>query len=1239
MRKQVIALTACFVLLVAGLQAQTGAGQIQGTVRDASGAVVPGAAVTLEHVQTKSKFQSTSSDVGFFVFPSLQTGEYILTVASTGMEIWQGQVILPVGQQAVVDPSLKVASVAGEVTVAGDVTPIVTTTDPTLATVVERERIEQLPLNGRAIQNLMTTTVPGLEGSASQPRVFGLRDSALEFVQDGVVLDDRNTGNIQARPPGLDTVQEYRVETNASSAKLDRPANAIFSTRSGTNDLHGSAFETGRNSGFGVARQRQDTFSKAPHLVRNEFGAALGGPVVLPKLYKGRNRTFFFAAWEESRQRQASTTTSAVWTQAMRQGDFSGLTDSAGRKIALYDPWSVGAGPTYQKAPFQNNQLPISKLSPLAKYLFSVTPLPTDPGVNPLVSANYQGLAPLIIDQRTLTFRGDHRIGDKDQIYGRYSRGQSDQIQRRVFNTAGNPITLDGLWNRETYWERSNTQMASWTHIFSPSFSAETVGTSSLINWQYSLNQPSARQNISAQLGTPNPFDVNGAPFILNAGYGAYIVGSAAPPNAGVQFHGIVPRSEYTKIFSVEQNYTLVRGNHQIEFGWRFRQENLDTIPDRPDQSDLSFDSLATALYDPATATAYGAVPQTGDNAANFFLGVASRYAQSRPPGPFNMHGRDTAAYVQENWKVNRNLTVNLGVRWEYLGPYRDSNGVTSVWDFKNKSLVDNATIAQLVQTGYTTQPIADGYAGIGVKWETPGQAGLPDGLVSVSKHDFGPRAGFAWNTHLGGRTVVLRGGYGLYHFPIPARTFSELRLNPPLQGSYSFDWNSSTQSPDGLPNYYIRNAPSIIAGVNSTSNVLDINKPPTILPGVQITGLSPDLPTSRAHQWNVTLEGEVTKETVMRVSWIGTAGRDLDMMQLYNYNPISNYVWYVTSGEPLPTGYYSNVVRRTYDQTTYGNIRIYSKLGYSNFNGIQAELERRYSRGLAFQLFYVLSNSSSTGALPSQGGDFTANGLYQPDIFLPGALPQNIDDRIRLLRYTRDIDIPQHRVRWNYLYDLPFGRGKKFVSHAGSVLDRLVGGWQIAGSGSTNSRWFSLPTTNWGPVGKVETYGTQYPIQDCRSGPCFPGYLYYNGYIPANRINVPGGVTGVPQNYSPSSQPVYPTPADGGSPSDPNFRYYETNNVFVPLKNGTSQLVALDTGLNPFRNQAVHGPWLTSMNASLYKSVPITERFRLRVNLDAFNVFNQPGLALPDSTTGILSLRNSGQTARTLQYSARLIW
>ncbi|MBI4909142.1 MAG: carboxypeptidase regulatory-like domain-containing protein [Acidobacteria bacterium] len=1213
----------CLTISAVPLSAQTGVGQIQGTVTDATGAVIPGAAVTLINIRTDTRFQTITTEAGSFVFPTLVPAEYRLTVAAPGMQRWEGTTKLVAGQRAVIDATLQVGLATEQVTVAGNVTPLLSTSSPTVATIVERQRIEQLPLNGRSIQTLLSISVPGLEGNASQPKIFGLRDSAMAVLQDGVNLQDRNTGSIQSRPPGLDTIDEFRVETAVSSAKLTRPASAIMITRSGSNVVHGSLFSTGRNSGFGVARQRQDTFTKAPHLVRNEFGASIGAPVYIPKLYNGKNRTFFFAAWEELRQRQAATTTSAVWTGAMRVGDFSGLIDGQNRRVTLYDPWSVGAGPNYVKVPYNNNQLPMARLSPIAKYMFGVSPLPTNT-LSPLVGSNLTALAPVVQNQRTFTTRIDHNISEKDRVFGRYSPGHWDLLQRRGFSTGGFPITSDGLYNRETYLEPSHTAMASWTHVFGPKLFVESVFTSSLIHWLYSHDQASSQPNISGMFGTPNPFNQPGAPYINNALY------------QGVSLNGIVPRTQYTQVFSGEQNYSWSTGKHQVEFGWRYQDDTLDTLPDAPAQSVLSYASNATALYNPATGTAFGSQAVTGDNGANFFLGIADSYQQTRRPQNFNMRGRELGAYIQDNYKLRHDFTLNLGVRWQYLGPYVDENGMTAGFDFASKSLVRNVTIQQLIDRGYTTKAIADGFAAAGVKYTTPSQAGFPDDIVSASKRDLSPRIGFAYNPRLGGKPLVIRGGYGLYLFPIPARTFSELRLNAPMQGSYRLSWNDPADTVDGLPNSLLRRAPDVITGVNS-ANAIRI-APPT--PGIQMTALNPDLPTARAHQFNFTVEHEVLKNTVVRAGFVMTNGRKLEMMELFNRNPVSNYVWFVNTGLPLPTGTYANTARRAYDQTTIGDIRVYSKFGYSNYAGIQLEAERRFSRGMAFQFFYVVSNSMSTGATPSQGGDFTVNAIDQSDRFLRGAYPSSVEDRVRFYRYARDGDIPKHRIRFNYLLDLPLGRGRRFANNASSAVNHLIGGWQVAGYGASNSRWFSLPNNLFGGVSPVSNYGNT-PITDCRGGACFAGYMYYNGYLPATVIADGSGrcaasptacVFGVPSGYVPVSRPINQAVIGG----DANFN--NNNNVIVRLNNGNNQTVAYDNGLNPLRNQWVGGPWITNLSASVYKTVDLTERLKLRFNLDAFNVLNQPGVGNP-STEGIISLRNSAQGARVLQYTARLTW
>ena len=452
--------------------------------------------------------------------------------------------------------------------------------------------------------------MPGLEGAVAQPRVYGLRDSAMEFNQDGVPLDDRNTGNIQARPPGLDTIQEYRVETNGSSAKLDRPANAIMITRSGTNEFHGAAFETGRNSGFGVARQRQDTFSTAaaPGAQRiRRFRRRAGD--ICPRCTTARTAHSSSALGKNCGSGRLPAPGRRSGPRRCGKAISAACRTATAARSRSTIPGRSAPAPLTTKTPYVNNQLPIAKLSPLAKYVFGVVPLPTDLGVNPLVAQELLRPGAHQLGPADLTFRGDHRLSDKDQVFGRYSRGAWDQMNRRAFNTAGNPITSDNLWNRETYFERRTPRWCPGRTRSRRTFFMETVVTGSAINWLYSLNQPSAQQNISAQFGTPNPFNVNGAPYLLNVGY------------QGVQFHGIVPRSEYTQIISGEQNYTLVKGSHQIQFGGRFRQETLDTIPDRPDQSDLDFGSNATALYNPATGTAFGIAPQTGDNARQFLPG------------------------------------------------------------------------------------------------------------------------------------------------------------------------------------------------------------------------------------------------------------------------------------------------------------------------------------------------------------------------------------------------------------------------------------------------------------------------------------------------------------------------------------------------------------------------------------------------------------------------------------------
>jgi hypothetical protein len=277
------------------------------------------------------------------------------------------------------------------------------------------------------------------------------------------------------------------------------------------------------------------------------------------------------------------------------------------------------------------------------------------------------------------------------------------------------------------------------------------------------------------------------------------------------------------------------------------------------------------------------------------------------------------------------------------------------------------------------------------------------------------------------------------------------------------------------------------------------------------------------------------------------------------------------------------------------------------------------------------------------------------PDQFFPGAVPTDPAKLNRFLNYQRDTGIPKHRVRWNWIYNLPFGRGHSIAGGAPKWLNTMIGGWTMSGSGTVVSSWFALNTSDWNITGKPEVYGTRYPILDCTGTPataksasderCYSGYLYWNGYISQKQIasynanGIPNGYFGLPANYKPAATPLTPWPV-GGKTTDPNASNYDTNYVYIPLKNGNSQRVSYDNGLNPWRNQYLLGPMNWNLDSSLRKTFRVRESTQLRVSFDVFNVFNLQGLNPPGSN-GIASLRNSyggfGFRPRQAQASMRL--
>src|ERR1700722_6214948 len=480
-KKVSFAMLAASLFLPVGLLAQSGAGSIQGVIQDASSAAIVGCSVHVVNLSTAVANDTTSNSSGFYSVPGLFAGTYTLTFSAPGMKKYQTTVALQDAQVAVLNPKLAVGDVAEQVTVSGSAIQLATYDSGTVSTQLDVNRMDQLPQNGRNVLGLAQNTVPGVEVTGT--RVNGLMGEGMEYSQDGAPMTNRNFGgeanSAQATLPDPDAVQEAKFETLNSSAQFATPATVILTTKSGTNAIHGSLFETARNNYFGIARARQNPANyAAPHLVRNEFGASVGGPIYIPKLYNGKNKSFFFFAYERFSLRQAANELVTVPTVAMRNGDFSGLINSAGVLQVLYDPNSTVPG-TLQRTPFPNNQIPVSRESPLAKAIYAATPLPQTAD-NPLINSNFNAVNNMQQTVPNITTRLDQVFNSNNRMYFRFT--DIDQTQQALrnypFNSPAN-IAGGGLPAGATGYQAQPVQTISgalgFSHIFSPTFYSETV--------------------------------------------------------------------------------------------------------------------------------------------------------------------------------------------------------------------------------------------------------------------------------------------------------------------------------------------------------------------------------------------------------------------------------------------------------------------------------------------------------------------------------------------------------------------------------------------------------------------------------------------------------------------------------------------------------------------------------------------------------------------------------------------
>ena len=1261
--------------------AQSGAGSIQGTVTDSTGAVIPGAAIHVVNRATGVSENTKSNSVGFYQVPGLFAGTYSVTVTVPNMKTYATRIQLLVSQTAVINPVMIAGAVTQQVQVSANLVQLTTTSSGALSSTLENQRISQLPMNGRVLSTLLAMTTPGLEGGSTGGTMLnGIQGASVAYVADGAPLDNREfggTNTAQAQEPDPDAIQEVRVATTNASAQFAAPGTVVITTKSGTNRLHGTAFWTARNNAIGIAKARQDPANfTAPKYIRNEFGVSAGGPIILPHVYHGKDKSFWFMAYERYSLASASSQLFSVPTQAMRGGDFSALLTLAA-PVQLYDPATTynaakcpatGKLNAYCRKPFVNDQIPVGRESPTMKIINDITPLP-NLTENPLVTPNLQGPDESLTVIPTWTFRLDHAFNQNNHVYLRNTINLD--VSHRLRDYPGNEPALggaDGFPPNATgvaYYPVANFAPAiGYTHIFSPTFFSETVLSNQWFNMDQYPGGPVAA-NYEKMLGLPNNFGETGFPI--------FGLGSLINPISGTQFSDGISQI----VTNLDENLTKTMGRQQIQFGGRYRHERFGYLPSEKSDS-VAFTNQATGLYNTATGENYGGLPHIGNQNGDAFLGAANSYGVNLEPPYEHFHDMEFDLYFQDDYHMTRNLTWNLGLRYEaHPAPWL-KYGLMNTFDLKNDALALASTPQQLIARGYTTQPIITNLENIGVKLETFSQAGIPANGVRNYNLNFEPRLGFAYQPFGGKHGTVIRGGYGRYLYPTPVRTlYGGTVEDVPFSATYHQNYSDPAQSPDGIKNYLLRNPQPNVMGVD-TSNVVDSNSVNAIVPGsIGPTTLPADLPPTVVTETNFTIEQPLKGNSALRVSWIWTHGTNLLQSYMFNNHP-STYAWEIMTGTIPPQGTtiglptYAATATGPYDQTTWsGSLKSLQKSGWSNDNELEVNYQRLYHKGLAYQIFYVWSKPLRVGSdyqaaknvmtpiYPAQNYVNSGLGTMTPvpnssPITAPVMPPQrpagiasyaswhqlNVYEN-----YELDTVVPKQHIQFNWILDLPFGRGNRYLSNANSFLNELLGGFQLAGYGSVTSQDFQVDSSNWGPTSAIHTYKHAHKVTDCRSGTCIEAFQWFNGYIAPSNLPSSGCstvVTGLPANWTPYSQPIDTNynPVTSGTCGQAQDQYYNTNDVQINLLNGTADVQGYSPGplsVNPWAKTFLNGPMNYHVDLSVFKVFPITESMRLRFNMDAFNALNVQGYNNPGAANGIENMLASHNTPRQIQLTLRL--
>jgi hypothetical protein len=1216
----VLALVVGLVLSAGSLQAQVDTGSITGIITDASGAVVSGAKVTLTNEGTGGSLATTAGADGVFNFSPVRIGNYKLDVASQGFKTEvQVHVAVNVGAKVVIDFKLQPGAVTETIEV-NTTPPALQSQDASVGQVIDQRSVNNLPLNGRNFTFLaqlaagVNTPQADTRGNAATGAFAanGNRPAQNNYMLDGIdnnsdTVDFLNGTNYVVLPP-VDAIQEFKVQTSDFSAEFGRSGAAVLNAtiKSGTNGFHGAAWEFFRNDKLDAADYFEDAGGiKKGELRQNQFGFSAGGPVI-------KNKVFFFADYEGLRRIQGTVLSGSVPTLAERSSNYTDMTDllqsgtqtdGLGRIFpvgTITDPATtrtITAGVTdpvsgivasqtgFARDPFGTcgaatanfatgncnlndlSSLPNGRvLDPNAIALLNLYPSPTASGV----SGNFTNSPKLNEHRNSFDSRVDLNLSDKNQLFYRFSYVDDPQLIPGIFGG----VADGGGFQQGTQTALAQQSALAWTHVFSPSM--VNVARAGL-NYLHTTRVSPSANDLS---DLPSTFGIQDIPQLHENG-GLPAFGISGLQNLGS--NAFLPSDEVTSTFQFSDDFTKIYGKHTFKMGFEWQHVKFSTLQPPWSRGEFDFNgnytqvptstvtdntvARAQFLLSPSAAANGGTIDNVGGSNQEFVSNI------SLTDNGKNYYG----SYFNDDWKVSPKLTVNLGLRWDFFGLVYEHHGNQANFVPSGPPtggamyLLPAGTDASLLSASFQSLLAQDNIA-----LATTDKYGK--GLGTSQKGNFAPRVGFAYQVT---PKLVARGGFGLFYNGFENRGFSpNLGENYPFQFNFNFvPLNGSGDQ--GNPILFPGCATAGPGGSGTfetgfSCTPLDPASPLFVAKGLGLRGIQFDYITPYSMSGNFTVQYQVTPTLTVQAGYVTSLARHLEVF------PNSNHVTQILPNT-LPSGESTSQFVPFPD---FGQGSSYATTnGNSYYNSLQTKVEKQFRGGLSFLATYTYSKARTDAGDLLNGG--STAGFRAPDI--PGG-------GIAFDYGLASFDI-RNVFHLSGGYELPFGKGKRFLGNSDGVASKVFSGWSI----------------NWSAV----LQGGQPITLSCPSGTangsgCYD--LLVKGQDPKTGLHTDSnGKLNWFGNPAAFNQPCQL----GGDP---------LLGTVAPIADSPSGCVPL-TGLAALGGPPtqVAGPGFHRLDFSTFKDMKLSERFTLQFRAEFFNIFNHPNFNSPGfGGNGVVAINNS---------------